>query len=114
MPANISPTPSVPLSVFIHRIHAIHSRLEVPFIATFLGELAGLAFIFLFWLSGAGVASVRISPSRVLFFSDSSIHPYSVNVGQPPMVYAGLSLSASHGYRRVCVARMARGACLAF
>jgi len=30
------------------------------------------------------------------------------------MVYAGLSLSASHGYRRFCVARMARGACLAF
>jgi hypothetical protein len=56
---------------------------------------------------------MHLSLSLLPVFSFFSDFIHSVNVGQPRMVYAGLPLSASHGYRRFCVARMARSACLA-
>jgi hypothetical protein len=34
--------------------------LEIPFITTFLGEIVVLAVLWLFWIIGAGIASVRL------------------------------------------------------
>ena len=47
------------------RIHSIHKRAEHRLVSTFRGELIGLGILWLFWLVGAAVASVRYTVRNV-------------------------------------------------
>jgi len=43
-----------------YSIFAIYKRFEHPYFATFATEIAGLSFLWLFWIVGAGTASVSL------------------------------------------------------
>jgi hypothetical protein len=89
--------------------HAVHAKHEFNrrYLSSFLFELAGLGLLFVFWLVGAGVATVSIT-SLLLKYLLNHPTPNLVVLGKFGILPQVPALSIAHRFGRILLDGMHR------